>query len=691
MIAFPLTLRPWLLTGLAILLFASVFGLFSPSIHYGFVYMDDHAYVVDNPLVLSGLSIHNLCGAFSPPPSEFGMYLPLLWISYMADVTLFGASASNPAPFHAVNVALHAADAVLFFLLLLRFSRLVSSCPVASIGSSIRHPASNAFSLSLLTLLWALHPLRVESVAWIAERKDSLSLFFALLSLLAYLQATARPRSGNMVPNSLLGAFSLGVFGAALLVKPTLVPFPLLLLAIDRLVFGRPFSWRFVRGKIPFFLLSAAAALATLWGHRLSHPPVPLGSRLGQLPQTLAHYLDCSLFPRHLSVLVPDPAHALVPALCAVLLLGAILFCAFRLRHRAPLFSLGILWYFLFLLPVSGLSAIPNTPVADRFSYVSALGLSIALIPLFNTATFSPRIRHTATALLAVALLGFSVLSLRLLPNWRSGDALYARARLFSPRHRILLSFDFGRAFASGAFPAARDIAAAAMAIHPDAPQFAVFHAMALANTDGPEEAFGFLASRRPASGQYLGEWAWEMASLALRLGRPAEAIAFADLAESELPASSDLHGNLSRLRAAANAGAPADALPHYMSQWKIHERTDALEFFRRLVAAYPSRPDVLANVAWILSTADWSPAPPSEAVDLARRALALVSGTPPPELLDTLAAALANADDFHAAVAAQERAISLLSSASPSRPDYLARLALYRRAAPYRHDIGTP
>jgi hypothetical protein len=181
------------------------------------------------------------------------------------------------------------------------------------------------------------------------------------------------------------------------------------------------------------------------------------------------------------------------------------------------------------------------------------------------------------------------------------------------------------------------------------------------------------------------------MARLSLRVGRPSEALGFAAIADENLPVQDTLRANIQRLRVAATSHDPADALPHYISQWMTYERSDALEFFRRFVAAYPSRPDILANVAWILSTSDWSPAPPSEPLGYASRALALAPDPPPPELLDTVAAAQANASDFASAVSNQERAVSLLPPISPSLSDYQARLALYRISKPYRHDIGRP
>lgn len=687
-------LHTLVLPGLAVLLFAAVFAIFSPSIRYGFVSLDDTDYVTKNALVLSGLSPRGILGAFSSG-LHGGMYMPLLWISYMADVTLFGASACNPAPFHAVNVALHAANAVLFFFLLLRLSHLLApSILPASPTSRVTRPSSPVHLLPpfLLALLWAVHPLRVESVAWITERKDVLSIFCALLSLVAYLRTAPLPpgpapsRSMRVLCSSL----SLMAFAASLLVKPSLVPLPVLLVLLDLLALRWHLSIRLLLAKLPWFLLSAAAVGSTLVGHADSLPDVPPAVRLARLPQTLAYYIRVSVFPRRLTLFEPDPVFAFLPTVLCALLLAYLLCLAFRYRRSSPLATLGILWFFLFLLPFSGIVPIPNATVVDRFACFPSLGLSVTLLPLFAPGSTPAAVRHTVTALALAAVAVFAFLSLRLLPSWRSSDALYAHIRRFTPDNRFLAVHDFRHAQAdSGDYATARAIAERVLAFNPSDIQFVVCLASCIANLDGPQPAFDFLAPRRPPAATFRGEWAWEMATLSLRLGRPGDALSFADLADAALPPHSALRENVARLRTAASSPDPIDALPHYVSQWMVYERADALEFFRRFLAAHPDRPDFLANVAWFLSTSDWSPAPPSEALGYASRALELAGERPPPELLDTYAAALANASDYPAAAAAEEQAIAILPPVSPSLPDYLARLDLYRHSRPYRHDIG--
>ena len=717
----PAFARHFAVAAFSLLLFAIVFALFAPSIRYGFVDFDDPAYIVGNSLVHPGLTLSTLRGAFATNPADTGMYMPLLWISYMADVSFFGASIDNPAPFHAVNVSLHAANAVLFFFLLLRLVKLSLVAGIADSGwkgkSPVVTPVSprpipslfpfrfSLFTFSfLLALLWAVHPLRVESVAWVTERKDTLSLFFALLSLLACLRACSLPADADSCPPSpvlpenpksgmLFSFLSFLFFAAALLVKPTLVPLPLLLVAIDILLRRRPLSLRLFVSKTHFFLLSGGAALATLAGHSTHVLQLPLPVRLAHLPQTLAHYIHLFLLPRHLTLLDPRPAFAVLPALCDAILLAVLLFLAFRFRRRAPLAAFGILFFLLFLLPVSGLATIPNNVVADRFSYVPALGLSISILgfafPL--VAGKNPSRRFAAFSMgLAVACAFFSLLTLRTLPRWRSSEILYDRVRRFAPTNPFVALHDAKSAISSsGDYQTALDVARASWNVNPLSQQLVGTIASCIANLEGPRQAIDFLEPHLAIPGPHRALWAWRMAQLSLRLGRNGDALSYAAIATQNLPSQDTLRANVQRLVVAATSPDPADALPHYISQWMTHERADALEFFRRFIAAYPGRPDILANIAWILATADWSPAPPSEALGYASRALALAPDPPPPELLDTVAAAQANASDFPSAVATQEQAISLLPPDSPALPDYQSRLALYRQSLPYRHDIG--
>ena len=611
------------------------------------------------------------------------MYTPFLWISYLLDSLFFHASPAAPWGYHLTNILLHAANAILLYFILL---------------AAVRRPCLAFFAAAF----WAFHPLRVESVAWVTERKDTLSTFFAFASILFYLKAFLPSWGpGTQPPPSTRcnKGLALAAFVAGLLSKPMLVTLPFLFLLLDFWPL-RCFSLReapralprLVLRKWPFFLLGALFSILTYRLQTEAIAELPLSLRLLRIPVNYLFYLVRTLWPSGLCPVANGFPHSLPWLLAAGATLILLVVSTIVLARRAPGVPVGLLAFAGLLFPVCGIVFIGSAPVADRYAYLPSFGISLALASLLALHPHRLANHRFPFAILCVAILAAeAIATVCLLPVWSSSATLFARVRRFSPGQRLLGVYDFRCAQAAGDYPAALDAADRFLSHNPADPQFAVYHAIALANTDGPAPAFDFLAVRRPAPGQYLGGWAWEMATLALRLDHPGEAIAFADLAESELSATDGLRDNLARLRAAATSADPAAALPHFISQWKLYERADALEFFRRLVAAYPTRPDVLANVAWILSTADWSPSPPAEAIDLARRAIALIPGTLPPELLDTLAAAYANASDFTTATATQERAIAQLLPDAPSRTDYLHRLGLYRQSIPFRDDIGIP
>ncbi len=683
-----------------LLLFLAAFALFAPSVRYGLVDLDDLTFVIRNPIVADGFSWASFGRAFTALHGDGAMYTPLLWISYLLDSLFFNASPSTPWGYHLTNVLLHAANAVLLYFILL---------------AAVRRPGLAFFAAAF----WAFHPLRVESVAWVTERKDTLSTFFAFASILFYLKAfsprggTSSPHDGGpgaQPPTSFFPLFTfhsgeckqclaLLAFATGLLSKPMLVTLPFLFLLLDWWPLRRfplrdaPRALpRLALRKWPFFLLGTVFSIFTYRLQTSAIADLPLSLRLVRIPVNYLYYLVRTFFPVNLCPVADGFPHTLPWLLAAGTAFILLAIPAIRLVRRAPGVCVGILAFAGLLFPVCGIVFVGSAPVADRYTYLPSLGISLALVAF--PALRPPRLaaRRPAILVLMAAILAAEALSTtRLLPVWRSSSTLFERVRRLSPGQRLLAVYDFRHAQAAGNYPAARDTAFRFLQANPSDPQFAVYLAMAIANTDGPAQAFDFLAARRPAPGQYLGAWAWEMATLALRLGRPDDALAFAGLSAADLPPGDGLRHNLTRLRDAAASTDPAAALPHYISQWKLYERSDALEFFRGLVAAYPSRPDVLANVAWILSTADWSPAPPSEALDYATRAIALAGGHPPPGLFDTYAAALANAADYPAAAAAQQHAIDLLPSASPSLPAYLARLGLYLHSTPCREDIGLP
>lgn len=719
------TNRPrWMPAVWALLLFGAVFAFYSPSLRYELVDLDDITYVANNAAVLEGLAPASIRQAFSPDNPTATMYMPLLWISYMADVEWLGATPTNPWGFHFTNVLLHAVNAALLFALLYFLCR---------------RPGTAVF----LAALWALHPLRVESVAWVTERKDVLSGFFAFLCVGAYLRFGARPPPSGPArtrPDRRSAAWfcTAGLaYALGLLVKPALTPLPLVLLLLDVWPLGRfrfstrgsgPAGLRLVLEKTPFLLLALLAAGITIWQHHLvsGELQVSLGLRLLTVPLTYGFYMLKVVWPAQLSVLVPYfsmwfPASTLFAlAGGAGAGLAAVSAFAWNSRRRDPQRLVGWLWFLAMLLPVCGLVPIPSNDVADRFSYLPAAGLSIALLPtLSSDPRLRPQRRGVRLALPWLVLAVLATLSFRLMPSWQNTETLYSRVLDVFPGHATALKTRAAQLMrATGDFRSANALIDRALQSEPRHWEAHFAKAQCLLELEGPAAAQQHLRGIVPPMSRFTrAYWHRDLARYALMLGQPEEALRNVDQALPLLPPH-DLSqlpfvligmvaayemGDESRALAFARQFPPyaqktslelADLLPHAIFQWVAGYRRDAWSFFQRLAQAYPDRPDILNNVVWGLSTAAWSPADPQAVLELATH-LAAMASPPHPGILDTLAAAQANAGDFASASRTLREALALIPAVAP--PDLVAfrerlsaRLALYERSEPYREDAFT-
>lgn len=692
---------------LGLLLFALAFALFAPSLSYELVRVDDLAYVTHHTLVLNGLSPQALRSAFSPDPAVAPMYMPLLWISYMCDVSLFNASPTHPWGFHFTNVLLHAFNSVLFFLLL---------------HALCKKPWRAFF----FAALWALHPLRVESVAWVTERKDVLSGFFCLLSVACHVWAH-RGKTGGRIGPPLL---SLGFFVGALLAKPSVVPLPFVLLLLDfwplrRVEFTRTSLRRALPKRLlektPFFIAALAIAFAAIHGHQtagaLSHDS--LWARSLQVPIHYGFYLSKIFLPTKLGPLYPLVAFSWTRFLVA----GAILIVpsvwAWKLRLRCPHVGVGWLWFLIFFTPIIGFfGPVGVHGVADRFTYLPAMGLSIALLSLGRSPADPARRKPFAAgrAMAAGGLLALlCMLTLRLLPIWRNSDRLFERIASLAPDHPATRNIRIlGQLKLDGDFQSAQTALEQAFAAHPLDVELMASLALCIHERQGAEAALDFLDRHRPAANA-TGEWDLQMALYSFLGAKYDSALRHVDQARRQLSPNDAAQNNLLLLGMAAAfeqgdaaaALAFARELPPYRSHaeialldlfplhsylWDLGLRRDALAYFRRLVQAHPGRGDLLNNVAWLLSTSEWSPAPPQEAIELAQRAQALAPA-PHPVLLDTWAVALANANDFEKAIQATRQALELTPETPPNtafRRNLQARIERYRLSQPYREEAAT-
>jgi len=400
--------RRWVV---ALGVFAFSCALFAPAVRGGFIMIDDPVYVVENPLVRAGLSLDGVRQAFVSPTSD--LWLPLSTISHMADVSLFGLA---PAGHHLTNVLLHATNAALVFLLLTALTG-APSCSVA------------------VALLFAIHPLRVESVAWVTERKDLLSACFALLSVDAYGRWIRAPTAGRYAATCALYALSL-------LAKPMVVTLPVLLLLLDVWPLARrDVTWtRRVVEKLPLAVLAGLAAWVTVAvaGHAtVSLQTLSLDVRLGNAVVSCVRYLAAMAWPAGLAVYYPYPppwptsvvvaAAAVIAGLCA----AAVLF-----RSRAPWIAVGWAWYLVALLPVIGIIQAGMQAMADRFTYLPSLGVLVAVVwSIAALVEARPALRTSAVAAMVLAVLGFGGATRIALDYWRDDHALFTRALAVTERN----------------------------------------------------------------------------------------------------------------------------------------------------------------------------------------------------------------------------------------------------------------
>ncbi len=333
------------------------FAVFYPVLWSDFIELDDYLYVVENPNIQSGLGPEKIKWAFTT--GEQAVWQPLVWISYMVDYQLYKL---NPTGYHLTNLLFHLANTLLLFWVLFRMTGFV-------------------WRSALVALLFAIHPLHVESVAWIAERKDVLSAFFGFLTLWAYLVYVNKP-SGKRLLLVML-AFILG-----LMAKAMFITMPFLLLLLDYWPLKRKKSFgSLVKEKIPLLVIAGAFTLITFWVHLSGQAirnldEIPFWARLENMFVSYASYLGKTFWPAGLGVYYPHPGTSLplgkvVPA---VLFLIGLSFIVVYVYRRYPFLTVGWFWYVITLLPVIGLIQFGSHGMADRFTYVSLVGIFIMVV-----------------------------------------------------------------------------------------------------------------------------------------------------------------------------------------------------------------------------------------------------------------------------------------------------------------------
>jgi len=389
---------------LPVLLGALTFVLYWPVHGYDFINFDDVDYVRSNAPVLAGLTRASVAWAFTTLLGSF--WIPLTWLSFMLDSQLYGTGAGG---YHVTNALLHVANSILLFVLL-------------------RRATAHAWPSVFAAALFAVHPLHVESVAWVTERKDVLSTLFSFLTLGAYGAYAARPTARRYL-------LALLVFVLGLMAKPMLVTLPILLLLVDLWPLGRfqrtP-PLRLLLEKVPFLVLSVPAAFVTMFsgGHLDVRAPlagVPIGTRLLNACENYVFYLAKTIWPSGLSVHYPEYDAPPWRAALAGLALVAATALAVRMARRRPYVIAGWLWYLVALLPLIGMVKIGHFATADRFTYVPLIGIFTLVAWSASELASTRRRQVVALAAGAIVLASATVVARIQLGYWRDAVTLFER------------------------------------------------------------------------------------------------------------------------------------------------------------------------------------------------------------------------------------------------------------------------
>jgi tetratricopeptide (TPR) repeat protein len=633
---------------IALLLAAATFAVFYQVRHHEFVGFDDYTYVV----------------AFRPYEVN---WIPLTWISLQVDYALYGL---DPGGYHLTNAALHALSAILLYLAL------------TSMTGSVWRSA-------FVAAVFALHPLHVESVAWVTERKDTLSGVFWMLTLWAYAHYGRRP---GCVRRYLL---VLGCLALGLMAKPMLVTLPFALVLLDywplnRLGGGQASAWpegRALRAslleKLPMFGLTAGVSAAAFWIQRTAGAMsalevISLGARVANALESYVIYLWKAVWPTGLGVFYPFPLTTPSPGwriAAAAALLAGVSAAAARLAAARPYFVVGWLWYLGTLVPVIGLVQVGMQARADRYMYLPLIGISIAVA--WGAAELAKRWRIPRAALAALALAILTALGVGAwyqTRTWRSTEALFEQV-LAVTEGNFLAHKGYGNALLlQGRLDEAELHFAEAARLAPNwsLPRLGLADvAVGRGQVEAALRTYREELVRDPDNLEAAGRY-----GLALGLaGRYAEARPHLLRALAVHPGKAEMHLGMSIAEAAQ--GRPRDAV----------------RYGREALRIAPESVEAANNLAWLLATcADPALRRPQEAIRVIERT---ARTTGDPSLLDTLAAAYAAAGRFDAAVAtaglAAERAEQQgdVSAAAAFR----TRLALYRRGEPYvdrRFDPGS-
>ncbi len=608
----------WLTIGVSVFLLGLTWLVFGQTLRYDFVNYDDPHYVYQNTRITSGINFANVAWAFSHIHSE--NWHPLTTITHMLDCQLHGL---NAGWHHFTNVLLHCLAVVLLFVALERMT-----------GALWR----SAF----VSAVFAVHPLHVESVAWIAERKDVLSAVFFMVTLLAYFHYTRSPSIGRYLIVAI-------VFALGLMSKPMLVTLPFVLLLLDYWPLGRFDAHRsntgrqvlqLVMEKIPLIALSAVSSLITFLAQRGAigwTEQLPMSERITNAFVAYVVYIRQMFWPTELAVFYPHPENRLPiwEVSLALIILVGIMAAAFVLRKRAPYLVTGWLWYLGMLVPVIGLLQVGWQGHADRYTYLPQIGLYIAVTWALTDLIRSWRFQRTALS--AAALIVIGALSWRgwlQTSYWRDSETLFTHALAVTSNNDVALN-NLGIIFLDkGQLDDAISKLQAAIDLRPE---------------------------NAPAHDN--------LAKALLKKGQVAEAMVhyrkFLELEPANVEARNTLGTAL-------------------IQQGHIRE---AIDQWQEVLALQPENGNAASNLAWVFATCtDDSIRDGTRAAQLGEKALR-ISGGKIPMIYKVLAAAYAENGRFADAVETAQRGAKLATSQgnSPLAAELESNIALYQSGRPLR------
>jgi tetratricopeptide (TPR) repeat protein len=713
--------------GVCVLLALSVFFVFGRTYGYGFVNFDDDSYFSANYHVKAGLTWKGTLWAFQTGYAS--NWHPLTWLSLMLDAQIFGTGPAGP---HLTNVILHAANAGLLFLLLKRLT-------------------GNLWPSALVAAIFAIHPLRAESVAWVSERKDVLSGFFFMLTLLMYARYVEQSKSQNSKLRVSYG-LALLFFALGLMSKSMLVTLPFLLLLLDYWPLNRfgpptinalPVRKQILRltlEKFPFFVLSAASCVATILAQRQAIKTMDLLPSTFRLDNALISgvtYIEQMIWPENLAAYYPYrldmPTWQIVSA-------GTLLFfvflCAVLTAWRCPYFLTGWFWYLGMLVPVIGLVQVGGQAHADRYTYLPQIGFVLAIVWGIKELTASWHWRRPLLVATSFGLIAaLTAVAWQQTSYWRTDESLwehaiactsgnytahnnlgyvlaaqglnteavkqYQQALELNPNFSDCAN-NLGTVYLhQGQLDKALGYYQQALTINPG---FAEVHnnlGILLTKQGKTTEAFEHYRKAielKPDRAEFYNN----LGNLLATQGHTAEAVPLYQKAFEVDPDNAKVHYDLANI--AFVQGQWDEAIKHYQQALKgmpdsVHahyqlglalerrgQTAAAMAQLQIVVELDPLHVTAMNNLAWLLATS-WEPSlrDGRKAVELARKAVQLTSGLSP-QILDTLAAAYAEAGRFPEAIQTARRALEL-SIAQNNKPlaDVIQnQLKLFEAHSPY-------